>query len=346
MAIVQRGTATTGTQPNGTSVSAAKPTGVKNGDVLIAALVSNNQAATAPSGWTKFEDDTVDTFRSQLYYKVAGGFEPQNYTFTVGSAAPLVLAVSAWSGVDRDTPLGGATQLGASGNATEPVATPDLVNAACTDGRVLYVRASRRTDSAPGAPLTFSSSKDEVVDAGVFSGGSVSYSVGVYADSADFSGAGTKEGAEVTASGAETHNIAATVILNAGVSVQGPIGPQGEPGEDGPPGAPGAPGAPGEPGVDGADGVRYVSQLWQNVVTIQPNDTWHFTVPDTLNDNLVAAYATEWLGSQQNLAQPMLAPYIYGVSEDILRVTSAHFQNWTDDPVSYLVTVIYQTPEA
>lgn len=215
MTISQVGTSMYGVQANATSVTANKPTGVKNGTVLVAALVSNNQAATTPSGWTKFEDDGINTFRSQLYYKVATAFEPSSYSFGgFASACPLVLAISAWSGVDNGTPIGSDAhvQTAYGSNLTEPATTPSVASA-CTDGRTVYVRAARRTDSSPGAPVSFTASSTELVDVGVYSGGTVSYSVGVYADSADFSSASTKAGLAVTANAAETDNVLGTFIL-------------------------------------------------------------------------------------------------------------------------------------
>lgn len=213
MTISQRGTATKGVHPNGTSVTADKPSGVKNGDVLIAALVSNNQSASAPSGWTKFEDDAVDSFRLQTYYRVAGGFEPDQYTFTVGTDAPLALTVTAWAGVDNNAPIGGAVQS-AGGSAAEPYSTPALTSN-CTDGRLLYIRAARRTDVSPGTPVAFTAEGvTEVADHGVYSGGSVSYSMAMYVEEQEFSGAGLKPGLATTASYTETHNVVGTYILN------------------------------------------------------------------------------------------------------------------------------------
>lgn len=344
MTIAQRGTATTGTNPNGTSVSALKPSGVKNGDVLIATLVSNNQAATTPSGWTKFEDDSVDTFRCQLYYRVAGGFEPTSYTFSVGTAAPLVLTVSAWSGVDNDTPIGSDAhvQTASMGNADEGTFSTPSINSALTDGRMVWVRAARRSDTAPGAPITFDHRVDysTVAEAGVFSGGSVSYSVMVVSAAQDFEGAGSHNGIAIVPSPdvAETHNVVATFALTAGkVGLQGPAGPQGEQGEPGPAGE------DGEDGADGTGGLVFATGTFGTGVSTGQNvNGFQVFVPNTY-DGVVFYLQEDDVDvntTAEGAARPMLAPYKYDYgTDDTIRHVEWRGLKWE---TNYRVVTVYK----
>lgn len=200
----------TDTTANGTGVTATKPTGTAEDDVLIAVFTSNSQNATPPSGWTEIIDETVEVFRNQTFYKVAGGSEPSNYTFSVGSAAPLVLTISAFRGCDASDPIDIAPVTATALTSSEPRTTPGVTGG--TSGRLLYLRTVRDDSSTP---VTFTASATELVDVGVFSGGSVSYSIGFYMASSDYSTSGSKSGLAITASASETHNITATLGIRA-----------------------------------------------------------------------------------------------------------------------------------
>src|SRR5439155_27313385 len=81
--ILQRGTATIGSVSNGTLLTINKPTGVVQGDLMIANFALNNTNSGAPSllGWTSIVTQNTG-IRAALLYKVAGGSEPTSYTFT------------------------------------------------------------------------------------------------------------------------------------------------------------------------------------------------------------------------------------------------------------------------
>jgi len=70
MAITQIGAHTTDSVASGTSVSPAKPTGVAQGDVLVASVTQNNQTVTAPSGWVKFEDRNATGTTGDVWRRV------------------------------------------------------------------------------------------------------------------------------------------------------------------------------------------------------------------------------------------------------------------------------------
>ena len=213
--VAQRGTATTATSANGTSVSATKPTGVVAGDLLLASFTQNNQTVTAPSGWTQLFNQAASTGNSWatgVWWKVAGASEAASYAFSVGSAAPLVLTISAWSNVDG-APMD-AQAHAASAGVAEPHTGP-AATAVTANGRVLYLRAVRFAGTTAPTFSTTSGSVAELADVGVFSGGSVCYAQAWYADTADFTAAGSKAGLAVSCSQAESDNVEATITVKS-----------------------------------------------------------------------------------------------------------------------------------
>lgn len=213
----QRGTATTATATSGTSVTANKPTGVVSGDLLLAVFTNNNQTVTRPSGWTQLfytPASTGNSWSTGVYYKVAGASEPANYAFSVPSAAPLVLSITAWSGVDNTTPIGTQFADTASGSVSEPHAGP-AKTVSITDGRLIYVRAVRYVGSTVPTFSTAAGGVTELVDVGVYSGGSVCYSNSQYTDNADFTTSGSKAGLAISCSQAESDNLEATIALKS-----------------------------------------------------------------------------------------------------------------------------------
>jgi hypothetical protein len=213
----QRGTATTATAASGTSVTANKPTGVVSGDLLLAVFTNNNQTVTRPSGWTQLfytSASTGNSWSTGVYYKVAGASEPSSYTFSVPSAFPLVLSITAWSGVDNTTPIGTQFADTASGSVSEPHTGP-AKTVTITDGRLIYVRAVRYAGSTVPTFSTAAGGVTELVDVGIFSGGTVCYANCQYADNADFTTSGSKAGLAVSCSQAESDNLEATIALKS-----------------------------------------------------------------------------------------------------------------------------------
>lgn len=60
-----------------------KPSGVVDGDLMIAQIMSSNENGnyTAPTDWTLIRSTLNSDFASNLYYKVAGASEPSDYTW-------------------------------------------------------------------------------------------------------------------------------------------------------------------------------------------------------------------------------------------------------------------------
>jgi hypothetical protein len=215
--VALRGTATSATAASGTSVAANKPTGTVQGDLLLAVFTNNNQTVTRPSGWSQLfyvnaNATTGDVWSTGVYYKVAGASEGASYTFSVPSAAPLALSLSAWSGVDTTTPIGTNFAQTISGSHAEPYTTP-TATVGVTDGRMVYVRAVRIGGTT--APAFSASGVDEVADVSIFSGGTVCYGNSQYTDTADFTTSGSKAGIGITCSQTESDNLVATIALKA-----------------------------------------------------------------------------------------------------------------------------------
>lgn len=200
----------TSTTANGTSATATKPTGTASGDLLVGVFTSNSQDCTPPAGWTEILDSVIDVFRCQVFYKVAGGSEPANYAFSVPAAAPLILTVSAFRGIDTTTPIDISPVSEAVLDHAEAYTTPSVSGG--TVGRLLFLRAVRESGSTPA---TFTAGATELADVGVYSGGSVCYSAGLYMAGSDYVTSGSQSGLAITCSLTEEHNIVATLGIRS-----------------------------------------------------------------------------------------------------------------------------------
>lgn len=187
MAIVQVGATETATSPSAGTLVVNRPAGVQDGDVLIAVGCHNEAAFSSQGGFTLHTSvtgaTTPNTFSVHLWRKVASS-EPSTYTFTgdTVAGAPLIVAVSAWRGVDTTTPIDTVTSTG-GGDTAEP-ANPATSITTTNNARVQYVRGVRNTSGIP----TFSTATGgwtELADIGDFSGGTVRYALGYYTETAD-----------------------------------------------------------------------------------------------------------------------------------------------------------------
>jgi hypothetical protein len=208
----------TATNGSGTSVTVTKPSSTTSGDLLLAFFTSNNQNCTPPAGWTEIADETIEVFRNQVFYKVAGGSEPANYTFSVGSSTVLVCSISAFRGIEDTDAIDIDPVFESDTSHSEPYTTPALTGG--TSGRLIYFRAVRN-DSTTVRTFT-ASGVTELSDVGV-AGSSVSYASGLYMASADYSGSGAKSGLAITCSGAETHNFVLTLAIKSDFGVTGTL---------------------------------------------------------------------------------------------------------------------------
>lgn len=88
---------------SGNSITVPKPSGTVEGDILIASIYFNdrNQVVTAPSGWVLIDFfNTGDPSAScGAWYKIAGGSEPTDYTWTsTGSVSRRAGTIACFSG--------------------------------------------------------------------------------------------------------------------------------------------------------------------------------------------------------------------------------------------------------
>lgn len=211
MSISQRGSTMNASSSSANSAGCSRPTGVQSGDVLTA-LVTSNDGSITSSGWTVVgaASGQPDPFNATWLYKVAGSSEPSSYTFSndSGTNPPIVISIMAWIGVDHSSsPIAGHTGTG-SGSSTEPKST-----GSCTSTPVampIYSRSCRvASDPSPGHPMTFSSSDTELDDTGQWSGGTVSYSHGIYKGT---EASGNPPALNITATGSGGHSESDNVV--------------------------------------------------------------------------------------------------------------------------------------
>lgn len=207
---------TTATDPNTGSVTVTKPSGTTSGDVLLVFGAGPQDSWGIPSGFTQIgvttDGDMGAAFRMYAWYKVCGGSEPSNYTFTNATAGstgyPMIVTMHCWRGVDNSTPIAHSSITGSAG-VSEP-ANPATSLTQTANGRLMFARGVRRTSSSSGTAQlpTFSFSTSgwsELADAADFSGGTVNYGIGAYAQTSD-TGAGSRTEPAVTCSQTEVAN--------------------------------------------------------------------------------------------------------------------------------------------
>ncbi|GGR51961.1 hypothetical protein [Streptomyces roseolus] len=133
---------------NTSTCNIAKPTGTASGDVMIAFIITANAIITAPAGWTLIHNYVHPTvsFVTNAYYRVAGGSEGTNYTFTDdnSNAAPMCGAIATFRGVDTANPIN--DQENSSTTGTDTVSTPSITTTATC--LLLHFRASREQTGA------------------------------------------------------------------------------------------------------------------------------------------------------------------------------------------------------
>jgi hypothetical protein len=130
---------------NSDSVTIAKPSGVQQNDVMIAAVHAGwcNLAGpiTPPSGWTLI-NQTSNTgsgcgssntgVQLATFYKVASASEPATYTFTGNTIQEYVGGIVAYSGVNTINPINAVSNNGLQDSCASLRATGVTTTAACT----------------------------------------------------------------------------------------------------------------------------------------------------------------------------------------------------------------------
>lgn len=120
-----------------TSVTITKPTGVVSGDLLFAALAHwtpNSTMSSVPSGWNLIAiTSDSDSYTLATYYKIAGGSEPANYTWTWnGATFPRSGAIACYQAPNASPFDAVAPVTWVSGSSTS-IATPSVTSSAADE---------------------------------------------------------------------------------------------------------------------------------------------------------------------------------------------------------------------
>ncbi len=137
-----------------TSIPITLPTGVQQGDTLIAQIIvhdgTGSDIPTPPGGWSSIRNDSVgggssNQATSWLYYRTAGASEPGSYTWTITSNF-AVGVMGAWRGASL-LPVENASGMTASGTSPVSVSVLSMTPNNNHDLQVLFYGAQ-----APSAP--------------------------------------------------------------------------------------------------------------------------------------------------------------------------------------------------
>jgi hypothetical protein len=140
-----------------TSVNPAKPTGLADGDVLVAVSnVDANETITAPGDWTAcFAQEQTGTQTVRAWYRVVptASAEPSTYAFGGPGSVARRTTILCYSGVDNTTPMD-VTPL-ATNNTTASVVIHAVTITTVTDNAVVVwggcVDSSTFTVTVPAA---------------------------------------------------------------------------------------------------------------------------------------------------------------------------------------------------
>jgi hypothetical protein len=157
--ITQRGTATSNSTSSGTSTTVTKPTGVVSGDVMLAVVTHDGAADTiTATGWTIIGTYTSGSdINFAMYYRVAGGAEGANYSFSTVSSHALAASIVAYYNVA--TPV--FDDYSISTNSASTSMTGTTVFGTATANMLVFLGGiTNNSASAPPAGMT------ELIDAG------------------------------------------------------------------------------------------------------------------------------------------------------------------------------------
>jgi hypothetical protein len=88
----------------GTTITVSVPSGVSNGDLLLAWVAPAGTAAvinSVPSGWTQIDATAA---RGTAYFRIAAS-EPSSYQWGLSASVEAVAMMAAWSGVEAADPV-------------------------------------------------------------------------------------------------------------------------------------------------------------------------------------------------------------------------------------------------
>jgi hypothetical protein len=195
-----------------TSVTAFKPGGTAQGDIMVAVFTApytGSLTYTAPSGWTLASSHNGGgsvSLWSGLYYKIAGGSEPSSYTWTCSAAGSLNVGTATFRADHNGWNLYFASTQGTTGTITQPSMTPAGGEA------FLAAHAVSWHDSGSSAGTVTSTSGAEKWDIQATDGSPSTHDRGsaCYVNSSVTSGGGTDSGATMTVSSGQDSYVAWT----------------------------------------------------------------------------------------------------------------------------------------
>lgn len=89
---------------NGASITVNKPTGTQSGDIMIAVMGGDIDATwTGDTGWTEVGELGAVLPGMRVAYRVAGGSEGSDYTFTPSKSDDMVAAILTYRNAVYDT---------------------------------------------------------------------------------------------------------------------------------------------------------------------------------------------------------------------------------------------------
>ena len=149
------------------SCQVSKPANTVDGDLLVAILIRAITTATitGPTGWTKEEDQAHDGGDTTVWYKVAGGSEPADYTWSWTGNTKNIGAILRITGADTTTPIA-ASPTPATGSSALP--DPPSADPGSSDD---YLAVAFVGMEGKRSPFTESTGYTEEVDLGTSSGG-------------------------------------------------------------------------------------------------------------------------------------------------------------------------------
>lgn len=219
MAISLVGTATTATGSDGSGViTIDKPTGVAEGDVLVAYLHTSSGSLTSNDSLFSALWATSGNggFQSTGWYRIAGASEPSTYSWTretTSSASVQGATMVAFRGLDPYSPLN-YSHSQSTADVSEPHVCPNI--AVADNDRVLSVRAVRRTGDDTAITMSTASSSAELSDHSTVTG-TTRYGTASYLSPTQ--SAGTFTGIGITNDlDTETDSVVASIALHAPAS--------------------------------------------------------------------------------------------------------------------------------
>jgi hypothetical protein len=116
-----------GASNNTGTCTVAKPTNTASGDVMLALFQAGSGVVLSDPGWSLIGLlDNGSNMKSWAYYKVAGGSEPSNYTWTADDAGtPLHGYILTFRGCDTSASPIDAYNTGST-TTTDPATTPSV----------------------------------------------------------------------------------------------------------------------------------------------------------------------------------------------------------------------------